>query len=91
MPVYRLRIIETIRKVADELVMYKEVGLIVNRALYPDRIREESFGGVRIISVIPQDDAMTENDMEGRSIFELSDDAGILKGADTALKNFKIY
>ncbi|MCR5404917.1 MAG: AAA family ATPase [Butyrivibrio sp.] len=86
-----LRIIETIRNVADELVMYEEVGLIVNRALFPDRIKENTIGNVRIVSVIPQDDSMTENDMEGRSIFELPCDAGILKGADTALKNLKIY
>lgn len=86
-----LRIIETIKSVADELVMYSRAGLIVNRAPFPDRIKEKTFGGVEIVSVIPQDDAMTENDIEGRSIFELPGDSGILKGADTALKNLKIY
>jgi CO dehydrogenase maturation factor len=86
-----LRIIETIKDVANELVMYDEIGLIVNRALFPERLVETEIGGVRIVSVIPQDDVMTENDVEGRNIFELPQDAGILKGADTALKNLKIY
>ena len=86
-----LKIIGTIKDVAGELVMYDEIGLIVNRALFPERLEDKEIEGVKIVSVIPQDDAMTENDMEGRSIFELSQDTGILKGADEALKNLKIY
>jgi CO dehydrogenase maturation factor len=85
-----LKIIETIREVADELVMYDDIGLIVNRAPLPDRVTQEEIGGVRIISVIPQDDVMTENDIEGRSVFELPKDAPILKGAAQALSNLKI-
>ena len=86
-----LKIIGTIKDVAGELVMYDEIGLIVNRALFPERLKDKEIEGVKIVSVIPQDDAMTENDMEGRSIFELPQDTGILKGADEALKNLKIY
>ena len=86
-----LKIIGTIRDVAGELVMYDEIGLIVNRALFPERIETDEIEGVPIVSVIPQDDAMTENDVEGKNIFELPQEAGILKGADEALKNLKIY
>ncbi|WP_034444765.1 ATP-binding protein [Butyrivibrio sp. AE2032] len=86
-----LKIIETIREVADELVMYDDIGLIVNRAPLPERITEKEIGGVRIVSVIPQDNAMTENDIEGRSVFELPNDTGILKGVDEALQNLNIY
>ena len=80
-----------IRDVAGELVMYDEIGLIVNRALFPERIETDEIEGVPIVSVIPQDDAMTENDVEGKNIFELPQETGILKGADEALKNLKIY
>ena len=86
-----LKIIGTIKDVAGELVMYDEIGLIVNRALFPDRIETDEIEGVPIVSVIPQDDAMTENDVEGKTIFELPQETGILKGADEALKNLKIY
>ena len=86
-----LKIIGTIKDVASELVMYEEIGLIVNRALFPERITEKEIGGVPVVSVIPQDDAMTENDVEGRNIFELPVGTGILKGADEALRNLKIY
>ena len=85
-----LRIVETIRNVADELVMYDEIGLIVNRAPLPERITESRVGGVPVVAVIPQDDSMTENDIEGRSIFELPADSLILKGAEEALLNMKI-
>ncbi len=86
-----LKIIGTIKDVAGELVMYDEIGLIVNRALFPERIETDEIEGVPIVSVIPQDDAMTENDVEGKNIFELPQETGILKGADEALKNLKIY
>ena len=86
-----LKIIETIKDVASELVMYDDIGLIVNRAPLPERITEKEIGGVRIVSVIPQDNAMTENDIEGRSVFELPAETGILKGVNTALENLKIY
>ncbi len=85
-----LKIIETIRQVADEMVMYNEIGLIVNRAPLPERITEDEIGGVRVISVIPQDDAMTENDIEGKNIFELPAGTGILEGAEKALLNLNI-
>ena len=71
--------------------MYDDIGLIVNRAPLPERITEKEIGGVRIVSVIPQDNAMTENDIEGRSVFELPNDTGILKGVDEALQNLNIY
>ena len=85
-----LQIVETIRKVADELVLYDEIGLVINRAPLPDRITEDICGGIPIAAVIGQDDAMTENDIAGRSIFELPPDTPILTGARHALENLHI-
>ena len=85
-----LQIIQTIKNVADELVMYDKIGLIINRAPLPERITDKEMGGVPIVSVISQDDQMTENDIEGRSVFELPADSGILSGAKTALENLGI-
>ena len=85
-----LQIIETIRNVADELVMYDKIGLIVNRAPLPDKLTEKEIGGVPVVAVIEPDNAMTENDIEGRSVFELPSDAIILDGARTALRNMSI-
>ena len=85
-----LSIIKTIKEVSDRLVMYDEIGLIVNRAPMPDRIPESEELGVPVLSVIPQDNGMTENDIEGRSIFELPADSPILKGAEDALSKMHI-
>ncbi len=85
-----LQIIETIKNVADELVMYDKIGLIVNRAPLPDKLTEKEIGGVPVVAVIEPDNAMTENDIEGRSVFELSKDALILEGARNALTNMDV-
>jgi len=85
-----LQIVETIRKVAEELVLYDEIGLVINRAPLPDRITETEYGGIPLKAVIGQDDAMTENDIAGRSIFELPPDTPILLGARRALENLHI-
>ena len=85
-----LQIIETIKNVADELVMYDKIGLVVNRAPLPEKVEKDSIGGVPVVAVIEQDDAMTENDIEGRSVFELPGDSIILEGAKKALTNLEI-
>ena len=85
-----LQIIETIRNVADELVMYDKIGLIVNRAPLPEKVDNDQIGGVPVAAVIPPDNAMTENDIEGKSVFELPEDSIILEGARGALKKMEI-
>ncbi len=85
-----LQIIETIKSVADELVMYDKIGLIINRAPLPEKVDTDNFGGVPVVAVIRQDDAMTENDIEGRSVFALTGESIILEGARKALKQMGI-
>ena len=89
-----LQIVETIREVAEKMVLFDQIGLIVNRAPQPEKLGkpEESvlIGGVPLCAVIGQDDSMTENDMEGRSIFELDEDAPILRGTMEAMKRLGI-
>lgn len=81
-----LQIVSTIKDVADELVMYDHIGLIVNRAPMPEKLTDVEIGGIPVVSVIPQDNGMTENDIEGRSIFELPSDSPILAGTLRALE-----
>ena len=81
-----LQIVSTIKDVADELVMYDHIGLIVNRAPMPKKLTDAEIGGIPVVSVIPQDNGMTENDIEGRSIFELPSDSPILAGTLRALE-----
>ena len=85
-----LQIIETIKNVADDLVMYDKIGLIVNRAPLPDKVDSDVIGGVPVVAVIKPDDVMTENDIEGNSVFELPDDSMILEGVRNALRNMDV-
>ena len=95
-----LQIIQTIREVADRMVMYDRIGLIINRAPMPELVfrsgedalagAEGKIGGVPVIAVIPSDEKLSRNDIEGRDIFALDPDAEILKGAAEALRKLGI-
>ena len=76
-----IQIISTIKEVSDTLVAADKVGAVLNRVLLPERITETEIGGVPLIAVIPPDPAHAENDIEGKSVFDLPDDSTILAGA----------
>ena len=85
-----IQIISTIREVSEKLVAAEKVGAVLNRVLLPERITEEKIGGVPLIAVIPPDPQHAENDIEGRSIFDLPEDAVILNGARQILTRLGI-
>ena len=85
-----IQIISTIKKVSDSLVAADKVGAVLNRVLMPERITETESGGVPLIAVIPPDPAHAENDIEGKSVFELPEDAVILAGARKILAKMGI-
>ncbi len=78
------KVIDTIKGVADELVMYDCCGVIVNR------VREESIPHLQIdcadvLAYIPEDDTLADNDIMGISVFDLPADSPVMKGAEEAL------
>ena len=81
-----IQIISTIKEVSDSLVAADKVGAVLNRVLLPERITETEIGGVPLIAVIPPDPAHAENDIEGKSVFDLPDDSVILNGAREILQ-----
>lgn len=84
------KVIETIRSVADELVMYEKCGAIINRIEDLSLAPYIKVEGTEILSVIPADNAHAINDILGKSIFELNEDAPVLKGAYEALEKMGI-
>lgn len=76
----------SIRKVADELVMYEKCGAIINRVEDMSVVPFIEIEGTDIITVIGSDEAHARNDIMGRSIFELEKDAPVLVGAEEALE-----
>ena len=85
-----IQIISTIKEVSDSLVAADKVGAVLNRVLLPERITETEIGGVPLIAVIPPDPAHAENDIEGKSVFDLPDDSVILNGARKILTKMEI-
>ena len=84
------KVAETIRSVADELVMYEKCGLIINRVDDPEILSGLDTGTTQVLSVIKTDPAHARNDILGSSIFELSSEAPVYQGALEALRSMDI-
>ena len=84
------QVVQTIKKVADDLVMYDKVGVVANRL--PDLSVKEYMdcGDIPVLSYIMSDSSLTEFDLKGENVFYLSNDATIVKGMREALVNMGI-
>ena len=83
-----VRVVETVRRVADELVMYERCGVVINRATRPELATEPEIARAPVLAVIGADARQTRNDVEGGSVFDLPDDADVIQGARKALAAF---
>ncbi|MBR0353237.1 MAG: AAA family ATPase [Oscillospiraceae bacterium] len=84
------QVVATIKQVADELIRYDRIGVIVNRVTNPEMADLISVPGVEILSFIPADSAFAANDIKGRSVLELPEDSTMLKGVEEALRKMEI-
>ncbi len=83
------KVVDTIKAVADELVMYDKCGVIVNR------VKEESIPFIKIesaevLAYIPDDKAHSDNDIMGISVFDLPEDSPVMQGTREALRKMQI-
>ena len=79
------QVVQTIKQVADELVMYDKVGVIANRLPNLDVKQYMDVGDIPVLSYILSDASLAEFDLKGESVFYLDDDAAIVRGAKEAL------
>lgn len=84
------QVIDTIKTVADELVMYDRCGAIVNRVTDPTLVPYIRIEGTEVLSYIASDNAHAANDIQGRSVFDLPADAPVMAGAREALIKLEI-
>ncbi|MBQ7888963.1 MAG: AAA family ATPase [Erysipelotrichaceae bacterium] len=80
-----IQVISTIKQVADELVMYKKTGVILNRIPDKSLIEHIQLQNLPILSVIPSDTHLLIYDIEGRNIMTLPDDSSLVLGVKEAL------
>lgn len=85
-----LGVVKTVYDVAKELVMFENAGVIVNRM--PDMSRADSLDthGIDLLCCIPDDRAMTLNDMDGLSVFALDASSPVITGIEKALNRLNI-
>lgn len=84
------QVVQTIKKVADELVMYEKIGVIANRL--PDRNVTDlmDLGELPLLAAIESDDQLAAYDVKGENIFYLPREAKIVEGAGEALREMGI-
>lgn len=84
------QVIRTVKEVADELVMYDQVGVIVNRLPSKDVIPLLDTGDIPVLSYIGNDPALAEFDIRGENVFYLPEDANIVRGVREAVEKLGI-
>ncbi len=84
------QVVSTIKKVADDLVMYDKIGVIVNRLPSLEVKDYMDLGDLPVLSYILSDSSLAEFDLKGQSVFYLDINSAIVKGAREALKNIGI-
>lgn len=85
-----VQVVKTIQKVAKELIMYRQCGAIVNRITEPSMLELVDLSPIEMLSSIPADQEHASNEVKGLSVFELSEDAALLKGVKDALESWEI-
>lgn len=80
------QVIQTISKVADELVMYEQIGIIANRLPNMDVKNYMDMGDIPVLAYIPSDASLAEFDLKGENVFYLPEDAAIVLGTKQAMK-----
>lgn len=84
------QVISTIKSVADELVMYKKIGAIVNRIPDESVIEHINTNGIPVLSYIPTDSNLAIYDIEGKNITKLPDNSNVVAGVKKALEELEI-
>lgn len=83
-------VINTVKEVADSLVMYEKIGAIVNRIPDESVIPLINTGDIPVLSYIMSDKNLAAFDIEGKNVLELSDDSPIVCGVRRALEKLEI-
>ena len=84
------QVINTIKGVADDLVMYEKIGAVINRIPDESVLPYIDTNGIPVLSAIMNDSNLAVFDMQGKNVFNLPDDKNIVSGVQKALKNMEI-
>lgn len=85
-----ISVVNTIKKVADELVMYDKIGVIANRLFDTSMEKLIDTKEVQVLSYIYNDSNLAEFDLLGKNVFMLPMDCPIVAGVEEALEKIHI-
>jgi CO dehydrogenase maturation factor len=83
-------VVKTIKEVADNLVMYDKIGVVVNRVPSEDVLQFMDLGDIPLLGWIPADANLTERDLKGESVFYIPSEAPIVEGLRSSLKKMGV-
>ncbi|MBP3260982.1 ATP-binding protein [Pseudobutyrivibrio sp.] len=83
-------VIKTIKNVADDLVMYDKIGVVVNRVPSEEVLQFMDLGDIPLLGWIPADANLTECDLKGTSVLDIANDTAIVTGLRNALNKLGI-
>lgn len=84
------QVVQTIKSVADNLVMYEKVGVIANRIPSDEIAAQIDVGELELLSAITSDDNLALCDMRGENVFKLDDNSKIVLGTKVALEKLDL-
>lgn len=84
------QVVQTIRRVADELVMYEKLGVIANRLPTVETGSLLNTGDIPVLACIPADVSLAEFDLKGENVFYLPPDAPVVQGTKEAMRKIGI-
>lgn len=90
------QVIQTIKSVADNLVMYEKVGVIANRIPSENGEISETVksamdtGNIPVLTYIPSDASLAEFDLKGENVFYLPAESAIVNGVKKALEEMDV-
>lgn len=84
------QVINTIKGVADELVMYDKIGAIVNRMADESLKEYIDTNGIEVLSYIADDKNLSMFDIQGENIFNLPEQSNVVQGVKEALSRLEV-
>ena len=84
------QVINTIKSVADSLVMYEKTGAIVNRITDDSLLKYIDTNGIEVLSFIGDDKNLTEFDIKGENVFNLPENSNVVTGVKRALEKLEV-
>lgn len=85
-----LNVVQTIKQVADNLVMYEKIGVIINRIPNEDAKKYIDTGEIPVLACIGQDNDLIDFDMMGKNVFLLPDNSSMMQGVRETLAKLDI-